>query len=37
VWVGEELVAKKTPLGFPSDDEVVTAVQQAMGKFQEDR
>jgi hypothetical protein len=32
VWVGEEMVAKKDLTGFPSDDDVLAAVQQAMGK-----
>jgi hypothetical protein len=31
VWVGEQIVAKKDPHGFPSDHEVLAAVQQAMG------
>jgi hypothetical protein len=29
VWVGEEIVAKKDANGFPTDEEVVTAVQRA--------
>jgi hypothetical protein len=30
VWVGETLVAKKDRGGFPSDQEVVAAVQRAL-------
>jgi hypothetical protein len=30
VWVGETLVAKKDWKGFPSEQEVVAAVQQAL-------
>lgn len=30
VWVGEENVAQKDSRGFPADDDVVTAVQQAL-------
>jgi hypothetical protein len=29
VWVGDELVSQKGPNGFPSDEEVLTAVRQA--------
>jgi hypothetical protein len=32
VWVAGEIVAKKDANGFPSDDDVLAAVQQAMGK-----
>jgi hypothetical protein len=32
VWVGEEMVAKKDLDGFPSDHDVLAAVQQAMAK-----
>ena len=31
VWVGEKQVAQKGPGGFPADDEVLAAVQQALG------
>lgn len=31
VWVGEKRVAEKDPLGFPSEKNVVAAVQQALG------
>ena len=30
VWVGEETVAKKDASGFPADEEMVTAVRQAL-------
>ena len=30
VWVGEERVAQKDLQGFPSDDEVLVAVRQAL-------
>ena len=30
VWVGEERVAQKDAQGFPSDDEVLAAVRQAL-------
>jgi hypothetical protein len=30
VWVGEETVAKKDAGVFPADEEVVTAVRQAL-------
>ena len=30
VWVGEERVAQKDAHGFPSDDEVLAAVRQAL-------
>lgn len=33
VWVGEELVARKGPLGFPSDKKVLTAVQEALARL----
>jgi hypothetical protein len=29
VWVGDEVVAKKTLLGFPSDEEALAAVKRA--------
>ena len=32
VWVGEEVVAKKDSLGFPSDQEALTAIQQALAR-----
>jgi hypothetical protein len=32
VWVGDAMVAKKDMHGFPSDHEVLAAVQEAMGK-----
>ena len=32
VWVGEESVARKDSLGFPSDEEVLGAVQQALAR-----
>jgi len=28
VWIGDELVAQKGPHGFPSDDEILAAVQK---------
>jgi hypothetical protein len=31
VWVGEEMVAKKDLHGFPSDRDVLAAVQRALG------
>jgi hypothetical protein len=31
VWVGDQMVATKDGHGFPSDDDVLAAVQQAMG------
>jgi hypothetical protein len=31
-WVGDERVAQKSLTGFPSDDEVLTAVQQALAR-----
>jgi hypothetical protein len=30
VWVGTEIVARKTALGFPSENEVLAAVHQAL-------
>jgi hypothetical protein len=30
VWVGDSVVAKKNWLGFPSDDNVLEAVRQAL-------
>ena len=30
VWVGEKQVARKGPDGFPSDDDVVAAVQKEL-------
>jgi hypothetical protein len=30
VWVDRKIVAEKGPLGFPEDDEVVSAVQRAL-------
>jgi hypothetical protein len=30
VWVGDEVVAKKDLQGFPSDDEALNAVKQAV-------
>jgi hypothetical protein len=32
VWVGDEKVAKKDFMGFPSDTDVVAAVQAALGR-----
>jgi len=32
VWVGEELVAKKDWLGFPSETDVLAAVRQAIAR-----
>jgi hypothetical protein len=31
VWVGEELVARKDALGFPSEDDVLAAVRKTLG------
>jgi len=31
-WVGEVRVVQKTPQGFPSDDEIRTAVRAALGE-----
>jgi hypothetical protein len=31
VWVGEELVAQKDALGFPSEDDVLAAVRKTLG------
>jgi hypothetical protein len=30
VWVGDQVVAKKDTQGFPSDEEALAAVKQAM-------
>jgi hypothetical protein len=30
VWVGEDLAAKKTPLGFPTDEEILRAIQKRL-------
>jgi hypothetical protein len=30
VWVGDERVAQKDALGFPSDDDAVAAVRRAL-------
>lgn len=30
VWVADEMVARKTPLGFPTEDEAVAAVDRAL-------
>ena len=30
VWVGDAVVAKKDPNGFPTDEEALTAVKRAM-------
>jgi hypothetical protein len=30
VWVEEKIVAQKGPLGFPTEDEVLAAVQKAL-------
>ena len=32
VWVGDEVVAKKDPHGFPSDDDALAGVQRAMAR-----
>jgi len=32
VWVGDKMVAQKDSHGFPSDDQVLAAVQQALGR-----
>jgi hypothetical protein len=32
VWVAGEIVAKKDANGFPPDEDVLVAVQQAMGR-----
>ena len=32
VWVGEQLVAQKDSLGFPSEHEALAAVQQALAR-----
>ena len=31
VWVGEELVAEKSALGFPSDEDAAAAVRRTLG------
>lgn len=31
VWVDDDVVAKKDPLGFPSDADALAAVQRALG------
>ena len=30
VWVGNQLIAQKDPNGFPSDEDVLAAVQRAL-------
>ena len=30
VWVGDQVVAQKSSLGFPSDEDAVAAVRQAL-------
>jgi hypothetical protein len=30
VWVGQQVVSRKGPSGFPSDDEALAAVQKAL-------
>ena len=30
VWVGDQVVAKKDPQGFPSDEDVLAAVKRAV-------
>ena len=30
VWVDEERIASKGPLGFPSDEDIITAVKKAL-------
>ena len=30
IWVGDEVVAKKGPLGYPSEEKIVRAVSRAM-------
>jgi hypothetical protein len=32
VWVGEDMVSRKDQSGFPSDEDVLTAVQQALAR-----
>jgi hypothetical protein len=32
VWVGDERVAQKTSEGFPTEQQVLSAVQHALGK-----
>lgn len=32
VWVGDERVAQKSSLGFPTDDEALAAVQEALAR-----
>lgn len=31
VWVGDAVVARKTLMGFPSEDDCVVAVRRALG------
>ena len=31
VWVGDEIVAKKSMMGFPSDEDALAAVRHALG------
>ena len=33
VWVAEKVVVQKSPHGFPSDEDAVTAVRQALGGY----
>jgi hypothetical protein len=30
VWVGDEVVAQKSATGFPTEDEIVLAIRQAV-------
>jgi hypothetical protein len=32
VWVGDTRVSQKTAEGFPTEEEVLSAVQQALGR-----
>jgi hypothetical protein len=32
VWVGDDRVAEKTWMGFPSDDDVLNGVRQALNR-----
>ena len=32
VWVGDEVVAKKDSLGFPTEDDALAAVQRAVAR-----
>jgi hypothetical protein len=32
IWVGDTMVAEKSRKGFPSDDAVIAAVKQAVGR-----